>query len=322
MNRLASAGLVTSYTGVWVPGGAGYQSVAQPTPLLLELMDPVVDIGEPRGDHQGAEVIVLRDKDKGDIDYQDTPETESMRTQIQTLNSELAKLELLLDGQPSPVPLMRRIFNEDFGRGGRLYAHGPSYQNIKSKRRLDLQLRIDGVMRPTVEIDYSALHITMAYAEANLALPEGDQYAIDGFNRSLVKRAVNILLNAKTRNLAISAMTEDLHHGDHDLWLSSNLPTRYRSNCRPLVDDVIFAIEKKHHPIAEFFGSDCGAKFQKKDSEMIIRIMEQMISRTGRCPLPMHDSLLVADIDRGILTQTMVEVAEEEGLSLCLKVSP
>ena len=46
-----------------------------------------------------------------------------------------------------------------------------------------------------------------------------------------------------------------------------------------------------------------------------------MIQRTGRCPLPLHDSFLVPEIDADILSRTMVEVAKEHGLELDLKVS-
>ena len=54
---------------------------------------------------------------------------------------------------------------------------------------------------------------------------------------------------------------------------------------------------------------------------MAVRVMLRMIERTGRCPLPVHDSFLVADIDQEALAFTMQEVAMEEGLVLCLKVS-
>jgi hypothetical protein len=54
---------------------------------------------------------------------------------------------------------------------------------------------------------------------------------------------------------------------------------------------------------------------------MALDVMFLMIERTGRCPLAVHDSFLVADIDHDCLRRTMLEVAENYGLSLELKES-
>ena len=54
---------------------------------------------------------------------------------------------------------------------------------------------------------------------------------------------------------------------------------------------------------------------------MAMKVMTRMIQRTGRCPLPIHDSFLVPEIDADILSQTMMEVAREYGLRLDLKDS-
>ena len=52
-----------------------------------------------------------------------------------------------------------------------------------------------------------------------------------------------------------------------------------------------------------------------------MEVMTRMIQRTGRCPLPIHDSFLVADIDTESLRQTMKEVARHHGLRLKVKES-
>ncbi len=320
---LGLVGLAGDEVGKWLGSGArGKQSVVWPTEDLLQLLGPVIDAGEMRGEPHEAEVIVLRDrKDKKDIDYDETAETTAMRAEVQAINDALAELELYWLGKPFPIPLVRRIFNGDTCRGGRFYCHGPSFQNIPSEQRRNLQLRIDGVLRPTVEIDYATLHTAMTYAEAEVPLPPGDQYAIDGFDRELVKRAVNVLLNATTRHGAVSAIVEELHCRNYPLWRRSGLATRDRKDCWPLAKAVVAAVEVKHHRVKGYFGSDCGLRFQRRDSDMLLRVMQRMIARTGRCPLPLHDSLVVADIDQEVLSQTMLEVASEEGLTVCLKDS-
>ena len=61
---------------------------------------------------------------------------------------------------------------------------------------------------------------------------------------------------------------------------------------------VVAAVEEKHQPIAEQFGSDCGAAFMQRDSEMAVQVMLRVLEETGRVPLPVHDSFLVPDLDQ------------------------
>jgi hypothetical protein len=323
MDLLAQASLIGHALGEWLCSErGGKQSVAWPTPELLALTESVIDLGDRRGE-LGSEVIILRDRqDKKDIDYEDTDETHAMRAEIEALNEALGQLDLYRQGKSFPIPLMRRVFNGTLERGGRCYCcHGKSFQNIRAKERLDLLIAIHGVLHPVVEIDYANLHAVMAYTQAGLSTPPGDQYVIDGIDRGVVKRAFNILLNAGSRGDAVSALVEDLHRKDDELWLHSGLPTQYRRECHPFAEKVVSAIEKKHHRIAGYFGSDSGAAFMRRDSDMAVRVMTLVLAETGRCPLPIHDSFLVADLDQEVLASVMHQIASEEGLPLCLKVS-
>jgi hypothetical protein len=243
-----------------------------------------------------------------------------MRDQLRVINDKLSQHEFRHAGQHVKVPTIRRIFNGSFDRGGRLYCQGSSYQNMQAGQRRELELIVDGTSHPMVEIDYSNLHITMAYSEAGRKTPPGDQYAIDGFDRRLVKVAVNTLFNASAINSGILAITEELR-SNPDLRAVNGIESSNRKPCRALAEQVVAAIRHKHRRIERYLGSDCGARFQRKDSDMAIDVMTRMIGRTGRCPLPVHDSFLVPDIDADILGQTMMEVAKECGLELDFKDS-
>lgn len=150
---------------------------------------------------------------------------------------------------------------------------------------------VDGVVYPMVELDYCNLHITMAYAEAGEPMPGGDQYTIDGFPRGLVKVAVNTLFNAASINSGILAVTDELRD-DPELRAVCGIQSSDRGPCRTVA---------------------------RQDSDMAIEVMTRMISQTGRCPLPVHDSFLVPQMDADILSQTMMEVAGEFGLEVKLK---
>ena len=316
---LADAGLVTNFLGVWFPGNKGFQSVACATEKLSDLIADVVRPGMVRGIKHNAETIVLRDRaDKREIDYEETAETTAMRREVEQINKSLSTLELWFRGERFGIPFGCRICNGSFERGGRVYFRGNSFQNMPAESRGGLMLVIDGDLHPMAELDFAAFHITMAYQEAGEALPPGDPYEIEGLERALTKKAVNIMLNAASENKAILAITDELRD-DASLRAVAGLVSRDRRTLRPFAKTVVKAIEQKHYKIASHFNSDCGARFMRRDSDMAIQIMMRMIAETGRCPLPVHDSFLVADIDEHILYRTMKEVAGECGLDIEIK---
>ena len=197
MDTLHSVGLIQQAPGLWCPNSRGYRSVAWATGALVALVGPLVDVSEHRRLTLRTETIVLRSRlDKAVVDYQETADTTAMREEVAVVNEGLSRLDLRQFGKRIEIPVGRRIFNGSFERGGRFYCHGASFQNMRARHRRDLECMIDGVLQPMVEIDYSTLHITMAYTEAGAKIPRGDLYAIAGFDRRLVKIAVNIMFNA------------------------------------------------------------------------------------------------------------------------------
>lgn len=321
MDALRGAGLIEHQMGRWCPRAKGCQSVAWATEALMGLIGRLVDASEPRGMPEHVETIVLRNRaDKSEIDYPESTKTTTMRDQMRVINDEVARLELRRQGERLEVPPLRRIFNRSFDRGGRLYCHGASYQNMSAAQRQTITVVIGGAARPVVEIDYANLHISMAYSEAGRRLPLGDQYAIHGFDRGLVKVAVNTLFNAATTRKGMLAVTEELLNNSK-LRAASGINSTDRTPCSALAEAVVTAVERKHSGIKDYFGSDCGASFQRKDSDMAIEVLTRMLDSTGRCPLPVHDSFLVAESDADILGRTMIEVASEHGVRVHLKDS-
>jgi len=319
MDHLRLAGLIEHAVGEYWPGhpGKGLESVALATGQLLCLVGPLIDEWDARAMFGNLETIVLRGRGRCDVDYEETEATVAMRDQVQIVNDALLGLELQHRGRRIVVPPVRRIFSGSFERGGRFYCHGESFQNMSFGQRSELEVMIDGQLHRMVEVDYRNLHIAMAYSEAGEDIPDGDQYRIDGFDRGVVKLAVNTMLNA--RRGATLAVANALHD-DPDLRRVSGVDLRDRVACRALAEQVVAAIERQHQPIKDYFGSNCGARFQRKDSDMAMQVMAAMIHSTGRCPLPIHDSFIVAVADAELLKRTMGEVSTRHGLRLDLKV--
>jgi hypothetical protein len=305
-DALRRARLVDHDMGFWIPGNKGRRSTMWVTTQLLDLVAPLINLDEPR-ELRCSETVILRDRDdKSNVDYEETAEAAAMRDRVGWLNDNVRQLEIRYQGNRFDPPPMRRIFNGDFTRGGRLYAHGESWQNMPKAERQALTIVIDGTPHPVVERDFANLHPRMAYARAGKRCPEGDLYEIDGFDRALVKLAVNVMLNAANKHTAVAAIhTEIMKHPE---WRST-------ADRDTLAKRVVKAIRRRHYRIRGFFHSDCGATFQRWDSEIAIEVMSRMVELTGRCPLPVHDSFIVAARDAAILQRVMDEALVTHGIA-------
>ena len=243
-----------------------------------------------------SETILLRDKEGLLLDYKDDPTRRKMRIQIASFNEAIEGADI---SGFAAAPMVR-IYNRTFGRGGRFYALGGGWQSMPKPDRQKIQ--IEG--EPVVEIDYKTLHPAILYAQAKAALPE-DSYSIGDWPRSLVKRALLILINAKNRPSARLAIA----HG----YAMTELAIPGSQEAIALADRLIDDIARVHKPIAWAFHSDKGAELMQIDSNMAAAVM-QILNMAGIVVLPVHDSFLVQESKAGALEEAMYQVAYEVGL--------
>lgn len=166
----------------------------------------------------------------------------------------------------------KRVYNRgSWDYGGRYYA---AYQNLPKECRT--WLRIDG--EPVVELDYSSLHAHMLYHSLGLE-PDGDPYTLDlDVPRKSVKRIFFVLLNAKNYQSLYRYLHEIVIHPDPNVRLDLNGYTP---------KEVVNALKKKHHRIAQFFHADQGITLQNQDSILATRILDRIDA------LVVHDSFIV-----------------------------
>src|SRR4051812_26699487 len=113
---------------------------------------------------------------------------------------------------------------------------------------------------------------TMAYAEAGVPL-DGDAYEAGSWPSSLVKRAVNIILNARDRTSAWRRLAQEFRC------------TGAFKRAEALLD----AIERRHAAIKDFFYSSAGLRFMNRDSHIVETVLRSLMKR-GLIALPIHDS--------------------------------
>jgi hypothetical protein len=245
------------------------------------------------------EIVVLRDANKQLIDYTDNAETRRIRFKLITINDALAATELTyrgrlirsgdmleVDGKRILARnVLHRVFNRrSFDLGGRFY--GAWWQNIKSDERCCL--RVNGSV--TVEHDYSQIHPRLLYALAGKPLA-GDAYAIEGWDRPLVKEAVNTLINADDELSAMRSIARSIGgKGAFDK-----------------TQKLIGQIKAKHPGIADSFGTGAGLRLMRLDSDMAESVQLKLIGR-GVVGLPIHDSFIVEKRHAGALEEIMDEV--------------
>jgi DNA-binding XRE family transcriptional regulator len=122
------------------------------------------------------------------------------------------------------------------------------------------------------EPDYPAHHLRILYALEGHPPPD-DPYEVNGWERSVVKLTLLIMINAPSWQSARGAIR-------HRLGLS-------RDQALPLIHEL----ELRHAPIAKHFQSGAGCWLQWYDSRMADRILIEA-TREAIPVIPIHDSFL------------------------------
>jgi hypothetical protein len=253
------------------------------------------------------EEIQLKNRDKKLIDYDDKRPRKLMRTNVRRFNEFIDGVDLSFapgsGASPQQLALLKtkkhlhRIFNETWARGGRFY--GGAWEVLP--KHLRPHILIDG--RPTVEIDFSALHPTMLYHRQG-HLPPHSCYEIKGYPglTPVAKQVVLIALNAGSKKESLKALRKKLNElaseGD-DLWPS------IRASGLTL-SEIYDRVVELHRPIAAWFSSGVGATLQCEDATIMERVLNHF-TRKGIACLPVHDSAIVQERHVQELIRVMIE---------------
>ena len=313
---METKGWIEKEPGVTNPNGQGYVSRIRVTETLIRRF---IATSLKKNDcpvHPDKEVIILtkRDPDLENgklkkaprIQYEDTPETIKMRTELKAYNALLASTQIDL-GPDSPEYLVqtnkkgkevrikiadsRKTVERIFSRGsfefhGRFY--GGFWQRLNEEnRRL---IHIDG--KPTVEVDFKALHVKLAYAITNrFSVYENDPYIIEWpqslnhipeyTRRGIVKSLILFGINAKSLNSAYRSFRQDCKNG--------SLEKRLTDKQLLLIIDSFL----RYHPFMKHcLGADMGISLMNYDGKITAEIMH-LLTKLNVPVLTIHDSYIV-----------------------------
>lgn len=271
------------------------------------------------------ENIVLRDDDKVDIDYKDTPQITGWRNDIIAYNtflqnnvitlkglsvqeiqehSDYFEINYLLDNydisnltknQYSNIildyPDMYRVFNKDFRHGGRFYG---GIENVPSELRKYIQ--ING--NPTIELDYSSVQIRMLYHMEKINYTMNAYEALSGGDPKFYKIYKNVALvdlNSKDERQTLQALREKLINKDI-------LPSSETTNIK--LKPLIYNWQNKHKRIAKYFRIGIGGELQFYESEIANEILKHFLNKKILV-LSVHDSFLIEEKYKDELKKVM-----------------
>lgn len=305
---LAAHDYTAGRKGIQYPdGGFGRITRMRATPKLRKLFEKYSWQSTMLKSKLRAEVIVLKDSDKVEIAYADTPETKKMRRAVETVNEFLSTVRIHIRGRLRPVGYYHRVFNQSsFAFGGRWYGHW--ILNLKNdpekagrfhtreqlvKRGL---LTLNG--ETTVELDYHALHLIMLYHKMGLQAAYDDSYDLSQYGygreyRSFIKKSAMCLINNDSEESARKAIN------------SMTYSKEFRG--LPAVDPVhLMRVLKEHYQhISHLLFKNAGASLQREDSEITETIMLHFVELGIPC-LCLHDSYIVPRSSKNELIDTMV----------------
>ncbi len=193
--------------------------------------------------------------------------------------------------------LLHRVFNnESFDCGGRFFGAG-HLELPKEVRKYRFTINNN----PTVELDFSAMHIRMLYHLECIPYTD-DPYSIlcdNDEERNIYKLAQLIAINALNEKKALMAIRNEFRKKriKYDLTNQS-------------IGKLLTKFKEVHQPIAKYINTGKGLELQNLDSQITEMILFDLM-KEGIPVLPVHDSYIVDEAYQGILAEKMVEAYEK-----------
>lgn len=249
--------------------------------------------------------IELRNEDKEPVSFRNTKQTQRLEEVVKKINL-LNDICTVRDKFGNVLNnFYCRVFNNDFGHGGRFYRADVLRLPHSEGRLGRYDITING--NPVVEIDYGNLHFRIAAVRERINLDNVSSDVYMGIlephektdsNRAIVKLAVNIMFNSIDDDAAIGAIQMEMnfkYKGDETLTLKTGT-------------EVFNRVKSAYPQFESLFcnGDGYGSVLQNYDSELAACVLDVMAGKSIPC-LPVHDSFIVERQYQRILESAMGE---------------
>lgn len=247
--------------------------------------------------------IELRNEDKEPVLFRNTKQTQRLEGVVKKINI-LNDICTVRDKEGNVLNnFYCRVFNNDFGHGGRFYRADVLRVPHSEGRLGRYDITING--NPVVEIDYGNLHFRIAATREGIDLSKVASDVYMGVlepeektesNRAIVKLAVNIMFNSLDDRKAKQAIQSEI-----------NLKFKDRQDLTLRTGTEVFNRVKQAYPQFDSLfcnGDGYGSVLQNYDSELAACVLDVMADKNIPC-LPVHDSFIIERQHQRILEETM-----------------
>ena len=247
--------------------------------------------------------IELRNEDKEPVLFRNTKQTQRLEGVVKKINI-LNDICTVRDKEGNVLNnFYCRVFNNDFGHGGRFYRADVLRVPHSDGRLGRYDITING--NPVVEIDYGNLHFRIAATREGIDLSKVASDVYMGIlepeektesNRAIVKLAVNIMFNSLDDKKAKQAIQSEI-----------NLKFKDKQDLTLRTGTEVFNRVKVAYPQFDSLfcnGDGYGSVLQNYDSELAACVLDVMADKNIPC-LPVHDSFIVERQYQRTLEETM-----------------
>ena len=329
VHRLYNAGLIGVKNGWQDSGGRGFITRIWPTEKLSKLFQDAAFSEFDVGYDEVCETIILHDEEKNEVEYDDTDDVRLMRSAVEKYNQLLEKtfIDIQSVDKPARIDLLvgkkrkhanrrvlvnithhdkftRRIFkNRSFSDGGRFY--GGWWQRVDSNFRKEIRLNNS----PIVEIDYSVLHVILAYSDAGIdywQTTSKDPYdlPVRGISnsdhcRNITKLFLQLSLNATDKQNLFKVFRSELNYNIY--------PYTFPDDS---LLELLNMIKEYHPAIGHLICSGAGSRLTNIDSRICDYVIADFVM-TDTPILSVHDGFIVPIGEEDRLHQLMKEAFNE-----------
>lgn len=296
------------------------------------------------GKERNREHLILRDENKNDIEYKDTPSIKEMRKVLLGYNTLLEKTFIDIPSLNNPYincppkqlwtrtsddewkenvltrisithdgKFTTRVFNNsNWEDGGRFY--GGFWQKVGLKFRSQIYIN----HKSTVEVDCSALNVVLAYATKNIdywSKTEEDPYDIPingikdpGVCRSIAKLFFLIAFNAPTEIKAFKAFRNE--------WDYSEFRHSFTDE---KLSEILKTIKERHPAISDLICTGAGINLQYNESQILEYIVKDFVA--ADTPILCVKNSLIVQFDqedrlKELLREAFYEVTNYENIQI------
>ena len=300
-----------------------------------------VDIDEELG--YDGDLIEIKCRDTKDKLNAKIRGTAGIRALVESYNKSLCDVQLVLDNNPIPVQQYKRVFSGNLDLGGRFYNVVGGVQTMKQEDRKRLMINGENVVELDFKALHPSILYEKVWQEQpelvegwierawdgvyNPYITKGSEvlfdldndeiaehiqkYGLHKYNpiRNLFKFAVMASLNAKRgakRPMlpAASALTQEWYDDKGKPQKDRKYVGLYPKGDKFPSLDLCELVVAANKPIAEHFCSDVGVKLQRIDSDIIEKVIQQLLE-DGEVLYPEHDSVIVRESIEHRVTQLM-----------------